>query len=78
MRNYFEFGLDVQKDMQFKDISFLQFGNHLVWLRETFSNFGREQNEEHFCEINLNLDQCFSSKCLFKIFHIMNSSCRIV
>ena len=46
--------------MPFKDISYLELlwpfcsveWNHL-------SNFGKEHNEEEFCEIILNLDQCF-------------------
>ena len=60
--------------MPLKDISYLQYGTDLVLTEgDHFSNFGREQNEEHFCEIYLNLDQCFRRKSFFKI-----SGCCIV
>ena len=31
-------------------------------------NFGREHQEEHFCEITLNLDEQFRRRCLLKEF----------
>ena len=34
---------------------------------------GRGHYEEHFCEILLNLDQWFKSKCRLKIFLIKSS-----
>ena len=35
--------------------------------------FGRGHHEEQFCEIVLNLDQCFRRRCLLKIFLIWSS-----
>ena len=31
-------------------------------------NFGREHQEEHFCEITFNLDEQFRRRCLLKEF----------
>ena len=74
-------GVDVdwyQEYMSFKDICYLELWrlfclpewNHLC-------NFGREYQEEQFCEIILNLDQWFR-RCLLKIFLTWNSGCPFV
>ena len=55
----------VQKEMSFKDISYLELWqplssadqNHLL-------NFGKEYHEEQFCEIIMNLGQWFMRCCL--------------
>ena len=55
-----EFGPAVQKEMSFKDISYLELWqplssadqNHLL-------NFGKGYHEEQFCEIILDFDQWF-------------------
>ena len=47
------------------------YGDHLIQQSRT-SKFSRGHYEKHFCEINLNLDQCFRSRCL-KIFLIYRS-----
>ena len=68
-----KFGPVVQ-EILFKDISFLELWwpfcsakqNHLC-------NFGRGYYEEQFCEIILNLDQCFRRNRLFKILFIWSS-----
>ena len=57
--------------MPFKDISYIS-----LWLsfwsveRNYLGNFGRGHNEEHFCEIILNLDHWLRGEMLFKIFLI--------
>ena len=57
MSSYMEFGLVVQKEMSFKDISYLE-----LWLplcsadRNHLCNFGIRYHEEQFCGIILELD----------------------
>ena len=71
MWSYMEFGPVVQKEMSFKDISYLEpweplcsaDPNHLC-------NFGRSYHEEQFSEIIFNLDQWFRRKCCLKVFLI--------
>ena len=74
MRSYMKFGLVVQKEMSFKDISYLELWQPLSsvdW--KHLCNFGRRHHEEQSCELILNLDQWFRSKCCFKVFLIWSS-----
>ena len=63
----------VQEEILFKDISYLE-----LWLpfcygeQNHLCNFGRGYQEEQFCEIILNLDQCFR-RCVLKISLIQSS-----
>ena len=41
--------------------------------RNHLCNFGRGYQEEHFCEIRLNMDQWFRRRCHLKIFLIWSS-----
>ena len=65
----------VQEERTFKDISYLE----LWWPfcsaeQNHWCNFEREWQEEHFCEIILNLDRWFRRRCILKIF-LSWSSC---
>ena len=64
----------VQKQMSFKDISYLELWQPLhsaEW--NHLCNFGRRYHEEQFCEIILNFDQWFRRKCNLKVFLILTS-----
>ena len=57
--------------MWFNDISYLELWRPLCLTeRNHLCNFGRRHHEEQFCEIILNLDQCFRRRCRLKIFLI--------
>ena len=61
----------VQKEMSFKDISYLELWQPLCSAdRNNLLNFGRRYHEEQFCEIILNLDQWFRKKCRLKVILI--------
>ena len=74
MLSYVKLGPVVQEEMLFKDISYLELWwpfcyaelNHLC-------NFGRGYQEEQYCEIILNLEQCFRRRCVLKILLIWSS-----
>ena len=54
----------VQKEISFKDISYLELWQPLCSEdRNHLCYFGRRYHEEQFYEIILNLDQCFRRKC---------------
>ena len=62
-------GPTVQEEMPFKDISYLELWQHLFsvdW--NHLCNIGRRHNEEQPCEMILNLDQWFKTKCRLKVF----------
>ena len=60
--------LIVQEENLFKDISYLQLCQPFCLAEQNhLSNFGREHYGKHFCEIILNLDQCFRRCCLKKL-----------
>ena len=64
----------VQKEMSFKDISYLELWQLLCsvdW--NHLCNIGRRHHEEQSCEIILNLDHWFRRKCRFKVFLIWSS-----
>ena len=66
-----EFGTVVQKEMMFKENSYLELWQpHCSADPNYLCNFVRRYHEEQFCEIILNLDQWFSRKCHFKVFLI--------
>ena len=74
-----EFGPVVQKEMLFKDISYLELWQPLCsvdW--NHLCNFGRRYHEEQLCEIILNLDQWFRRKCRLKVFLILSSDSHFV
>ena len=55
--------------MLFKDISYLELWWPLCSAEQKhLCNFGRRHHIEQFCEIILNLDQWFRSRCRLKIF----------
>ena len=69
-----KFGLVVQEEMSFKEISYLELWQPLCsvdW--NHLCNF-RRRHEEQSCEIILNLDQWFRKKCRLKVFLIWSSS----
>ena len=69
-----KFGQVVQEEMSFKDISYLELLGPFCNAEQNHScNFGRGYQEEQFCEIILNLDQCFRRRCVLKIFLIWSS-----
>ena len=57
----------------FTDISHLELWQPPVLSLAKLCNFGRSHHEEQFCEIILNLDQWFRSRCLIKMFLIWSS-----
>ena len=58
--NYFNFGLVVQEQMLFKDISYLELWRPLHSVeRNHLYNFDRGYPEEQFCRFILNLDLWF-------------------
>ena len=60
--------------MPFNDISYLELRRPFCSAeRNHLCNFGREYQEEQFCEIVLNLDQWFRRRCLLKIFLIWST-----
>ena len=59
-----KFGLVVQEEMSFKDISYLE-----LWQ----PHCSRRHHEEQSCVIILNLDQWFRRKCRLKVFLIWSS-----
>ena len=64
----------VQEEMSFKDISYLELWQPFCYAElKHLCNFGREYQEEQFCEIILILDQCFRRRCVLKIFLIWSS-----
>ena len=64
-----EFGPVDQKEMLFKDISYLELWQPLCSGDQNhLCNYARRYHEEVFCEIILNLDQRFRRKCRFKVF----------
>ena len=72
--NNFEFGPVVQKEMLLKDISYLELWQPFCSAeRNHLCNLGRGYYKEQFCEIILNLDQWFRSRCILKIFLIWSS-----
>ena len=57
--------------MLFKDISYLELWWPLCSAEQKhLCNSGGKHHMEQFCEINLNLDQWFRSRCCLKIFLI--------
>ena len=55
--------------MLFKDISFLDIWRPLCsGEHKNLRNFSRGYHEKHFCEIILNLDKWFKSRCRLKDF----------
>ena len=52
----------------FKDISYLELWLPFVWWSKKMCNFGRRHHEEHFPEINLNLDKWFRRRCRLIFF----------
>ena len=74
MWSYMEFGPEVQEEMSFKDISYLELWwpfcsveqNHLC-------DFGRGHHEEHSYYVIWNLDQLFRRRCGLKMFLIWSS-----
>ena len=68
------FGPVVQKEILFKDISYLELWQPLCSAdRHHLCNSGRRHHKEQFCEIILNLDQWFSKKCHLKVIPIWSS-----
>ena len=60
--------------MSFKDISYLKLWWPFCYAeRNHLCNSGRGYQEEPFCEIILNLDQCFRRRYVLKIFLIWRS-----
>ena len=69
-----KFGPVVQEEMSFKDISYLELWRSSCYVEPNhLCNFGRGYHDEQFCEIILNLDQCFRSRSCLKIFLIWSS-----
>ena len=67
--NYFEFRPGFQEEMSFKDIAYLKLWQPLCSMEwNHFYNFDRVHQEEQFCAIILNLDQCFRRRCNLKTF----------
>ena len=69
-----KFGRVVQKEVSFKDISYLELWQSLCsvdWNR--LCTIGRRYHEEQFCKIILNLDQRFRRKCRLKVLLIWSS-----
>ena len=59
-----EFEPVVQKETSYKDIYFLELWQPFCSAdQHTSLNFGRRYDEEHFCEIILNLDQWYRREC---------------
>ena len=54
----------IQEEVSFKEFTSRALAVLLFSGADPFVQFGRGNHEEQFCEIILNLDQCF------KIFHI--------
>ena len=52
--------------MSFKDVSYLELSGGLFCSAERnhLCNFGRKYYEKQLCEIILNKDQCFRSRCI--------------
>ena len=60
---YFEFGLVVQEEMLFRDISYLELLQPFSSVEQNhLCNFGKPYYEEQFCEIILKLDQWLGRK----------------
>ena len=58
MWSYVKFWPVVQEEMSFKDISYLELWQPFCYEeRNHLCNFGGGYHEEHFWEINLDLDQ---------------------
>ena len=69
-----KFGQVVQKEMLFKDISYLELWQPICSAnRKHLCNFGRRYHEKRVCEIILNFDQSFRWKCCLKVFLIWSS-----
>ena len=69
----------VQKEMSFKDISYLELWQPFSSAdRKHLCNCGRGHLEKQFCEIILNLDQWFRRKCCLKVFLIWSSGSPVV
>ena len=73
MRNnpvkYFEFEPVIQEEILLKGISYLELWQPFCSAQRThLCNFRRGYQEEHFCEIILNLGQWFRRRCLLKDF----------
>ena len=67
--NYLAFGLVVQEEMSFKDISYLELWRPLCSAeRNNLCNFGRGYYEEQFCENILNFDRWDRRRCRLKDF----------
>ena len=69
-----KFGLEVQEDMSFKDIYYLELWQPLCsenW--NDLCKFDRRHHDEQFFKIILNLDQWLRRKCLLKVFLIWRS-----
>ena len=74
-----EFGPVVQKEMSFKDISYLELWQPLCTADPNhLCNSGRMYHEERLCEIIPNLDQWFNRKCRLKVFLILSSGSHFV
>ena len=69
MRSYMEFGPVVQKEMLFKDTSYLE-----IWQpfcsadRNHLCKFGRRHHEKQFYEIILNFGPVVQEEMHFKVF----------
>ena len=69
MCSYMEFGPVVQKEMSIKDLSYQELRPTLCLADPNYlCNFGRRYHEKQFCEIILNFDQWFRSRCCLKYF----------
>ena len=69
-----KFGPVVQEEMSCKDISYLELWWPFCYAEQNhLCNFGRGYQEEQFCEIILNLEQCFRRRSCLKIFLIWSS-----
>ena len=71
MSSYIELRPMDQKEMTFKDISYLELWQPLCSADLNYlCNFGRMYHEEQFCDISKNLDQWFRRKSRLKVFLI--------
>ena len=69
-----KFGPVVQEKMSFKDSSYLELCRPFCYAeRNHLCNLSSGYHEEQFCEIILNLDECYRRRCVLKIFLIWSS-----
>ena len=63
MCDYFVYWPEVQEQMALKEISFLGSGG----------NLGNRLYKEHLCQMIINLDQPFRSRCCLKVFSLVKA-----